>query len=114
MKNNWINIKESKTNITFSILFFALFMADYFMTYLGINYFHIIEEVNPLLVSFFNLPFLTSLLLRLVLAFIIIGSLRILYIYEHKYYKHIMLFAIVAYGSVTIMHLRWIVFLFTY
>lgn len=50
---------------------FVLFMTDFILTYLGISA-GIIEEANPFLVWLFELPFITGLLLRLIMAAVII------------------------------------------
>lgn len=50
-------------------ILFVLFMTDYFLTYIGIQR-QIIVEGNPLMVWLFELPFLPSLIARLLLFFV--------------------------------------------
>ena len=51
---------------------FVLFMTDFILTYIGISA-GIIVEVNPLLIWLFELPFLTGVILRILIGVIVIN-----------------------------------------
>lgn len=92
-------------------IFFIIYMTDYFLTYAGINFYQIIEERNPFLQNFFNLPIFISLLIRLFFAVIIIGSIKYLGIIRSNYCKPLLYFAITIYTIVLLMHIRWVTFI---
>lgn len=48
---------------------FVLILTDFVLTYMGVSS-GIIEEANPLMVWMFELPFVPSLLLRILMGFI--------------------------------------------
>lgn len=61
---------------------FLLFMTDFLLTYIGI-YNGIIEEGNPIMVWLFELPFMWSLLARL-LMFAVVAYLPITLMQKYK------------------------------
>ncbi|NLL18557.1 MAG: hypothetical protein GX262_05970 [Clostridia bacterium] len=92
-------------------ILFVLFMTDFFLTYLGIDA-GIIEEANPFMVWLFEIPFLPSLLIRLLMAAAVIylpirliKAQKIRPVLAKTYY-------VIAYGANAIIlgvHLYWII-----
>lgn len=100
-------IYSQKLNIYLAVLI----MLDYLYTYVGIHWFEIVEEANPLMVEFFNLPFRESFPIRILFAtLILLFSRYIQRNYEH--YNQFIALALIVNIAVTLNHFRWVYFLF--
>ncbi len=110
-RDKTVNLGIKNSNLNNYLL--VLIMVDYILTYFGINYLGAIVEGNPLLVDFFNLPFIYSFFLRLLHASIIVLICEYLLSLEYKYYDLFMKFAIGVNVLVMLVHIRWI-YIFIY
>lgn len=103
--------REKKYSQKLNIYLVLLIIIDYLYTYIGIHWFNIVEEANPLMVEFFNLPFGISFPMRLAFAsFILILSIHIQK--EYEYYKQFIYFSLIVNIAVVLNHFRWIYHLF--
>ena len=94
-----------------NIYLVLLIIIDYLYTYIGIHWFKVVEEANPLMVKFFNLPFSISFPMRLIFAgFILILSIYIQKEYEH--YKQYIYLGLIVNLGVVLNHFRWVYHLF--
>ena len=97
------SVQSQKLNIYLAFLI----MIDYLYTYIGIHWFQIVEEANPLLINFFNRPFQESFPLRLVFALIILlFSNYIQRNYEH--YNQFIYLALIVNIAVLLNHFVWV------
>lgn len=93
-----------------NIYLVLLIIIDYLYTYIGIHWFEIVEEANPLMIRFFNLPFNISFPLRVIFAIFILILSR--YIQrEYDYYKQFIYFVLIVNIAVILNHFRWIYYL---
>lgn len=101
------DIYSQKLNIYLAVLI----VLDYLYTYIGIHWFRIVEEANPLMIEFFNLPFKESFPIRVLFAIVILLLSR--YIQKHyRHYNQFITLALIVNIAVTLNHFRWIYFLF--
>lgn len=102
--------RKEKYPQNLNIYLALLIIMDYLCTYIGIHWFKLVEEANPLMVKFFTLPFSISFPMRVVFAiFIFILSRYIQREYEH--YKQYIYFALIVNIAVLLNHLRWVYYL---
>lgn len=85
-------------------------IADYCITYWGINVLDVVEESNPLMVSIMELPFESGLLIRLFTTLIPILLLKFVEkrFKEPKLYRHILTMALFIQAFPYTAHLMWI------
>ena len=101
------NVEQTKYPQKLNIYLALLIIIDYLYTYIGIHWFQIVEEANPLMVSFFNLPFNESFPVRILFAVLILAFSR--YIQEHyKHYDQFIYFVLLVNVAVILNHFRWV------
>lgn len=99
--------RKSQYDQKLNIYLAVLIIMDYLYTYIGIHWFHIVEEANPFMVKFFNLPFQESFPRRLIFALIIL--LFSSYIQRnYKHYDRFIYLVIVINIAVMINHSVWV------
>jgi hypothetical protein len=89
------------------ILFFVLFMADYLLTYIGLQWGYIIEA-NPFMKGFMNLKLLPGTLLRTLLALLICYLLYSIKKGNIKAYRRLIGFVTFVLLFVIGLHAYWI------
>lgn len=105
------NVGRVKYPQKLNIYLALLIIIDYLYTYIGIHWFKIVEEANPLMVSFFNLPFEESFPIRVLFAILILALSR--YIQEHyKHYQRFIYLVLTINIAVVANHFRWVYHLF--
>lgn len=103
--------REEKYPQKLNIYLVLFIIIDYLYTYIGIHWFNIIEEANPLMVEFFNLPFNISFPMRLLFAALIL--LLSIYIQkEYEHYKQYIYLGLIVNIGVMLNHFRWVYHLF--
>ena len=103
--------RESRQSQKLNVYLALLILIDYFYTYIGIHWFHIVEEANPLLIDFFNRPFEESFPIRVLFALIILLlSSYIQRNYEH--YNQFIYLVLIVNVAVILNHFIWIYYLF--
>lgn len=100
--------KENKHYTKLNNYLLILMMTDYVFTYIGINHLGVIAEANPLLVTFFELPFSISFFLRLIYGVFLVLLSKFLYLKRYKHYDKFMFFALGVNSIITLMHIRWV------
>lgn len=60
------------------LLVFLAMILDYILSYWGINILFCIEEFNPLMVSFMELPFHQGIIIRIIISLIVLLTIRLL------------------------------------
>ena len=98
--------KSSSTDKMAALMF--LMIMDFIFTYIGINYLQFIVEANPVLVSLFEMPVVTSLIIRLAHMGCIYIILKYISTRRFKLYDGILNFALIINSVVLIMHMNWI------
>lgn len=98
--------KSSSTDKMAALMF--LMIMDFIFTYIGINYLQFIVEANPVLVSLFEMPVVTSLIIRLAHMGCIYIILKYISTRQFKLYDGILNFALTINAIVLIMHMSWI------
>lgn len=99
--------REKKSN-KLNILVFTFIMLDFLLTYFGINNIGCIAEANPIMVCLFELPFIYSFLVRMVLGLFMYFLLKIIQEKGHKYYKKVITFALIANSIIMVSHIHWL------
>lgn len=109
-------MKNIDSNLIFSndlilaILFIAI-LGDYVLTYVGMNILGVIEELNPLMIRSFKLPFIKGLILRTIIGLFPIILFKLV---ENKFgnintYRVILLHVLVIEFIPYCLHIFWII-----
>ena len=107
MKYNLKLERNSEHSQKLNIYLSLLIMIDYVYTYIGIHWFHIVEEANPLMIKFFDLPFHESFPRRMLFALIIL--LFSSYIQRnYEYYNQFIYVVLTINIAVMLNHSVWV------
>lgn len=88
-------------------LFFILFMADYLLTYIGLNKGYIIEA-NPFMRGFMLLDLIPGTILRTLIALVLCTLFKSIKKNDAKTYGKLIRFVIVLFVLVLGLHALWI------
>ncbi|HBN84001.1 MAG TPA: hypothetical protein DDZ89_09175 [Clostridiales bacterium] len=89
------------------VLFFVLFMADYLLTYIGLNAGYIIEA-NPFMQNFMSLGLVPGTILRTLIAIVICSLFNYIKKNDVKAYKKLIGFIVMVLVLVMGLHSYWI------
>lgn len=103
-----VNVVDKKELDKKRIVLMFLMLADFISTYIGINVLNYITEGNPLLVELFELPFLMSLIFRLLHMWFLYKCLEYIKSQKHPSYNKIITLALIINVILVFLHLRWI------
>ena len=85
------------------VLGYMMFL-DFLLTYLGVVDLNVIEEGNPLLIGLFELPLLTSAIVRILMIVAVMFIIR----QTKKYKEPVATFGLLVYAMVLFLHMAWL------
>lgn len=100
-------LEDEKYNRQHGYLFTLMFF-DFIFTYIGIQFYGVITEANPILVWTFNLPFPQALCLRLFYSGILVYLAHYLRKQKYKYHPQFVIFALTVNCLVMFLHFHWV------
>lgn len=103
-----VNVVDKKVLDKRRIVLMFLMLVDFISTYIGINVLNYITEGNPLMVELFELPFLMSLIFRLLHMGFLYECLEYIKSQKHPSYNKIITLALIVNVMLVFLHLRWI------
>lgn len=92
----------------------VMMMADYLLTWHGINNLGVIAEANFMMAWLFEVNFLLSFALRLIMVLFVLWIINLTHKYGDRYFKLMISFAIALNLVVMFLHCRWLYLVYSY